>query len=42
MIRLVINRFSRENDNPLLSIDKVLSMSSCHMNYIVSWFELSQ
>ena len=33
-ISLVINRFSRENDYPLLSIDKVLSMSSCHRNSI--------
>ena len=43
----VINRVSRENDDPLLSTDKVLSMSSCHRNSIchkgriVSWFALS-
>ena len=33
-ISLVNNLFSRENDDPLQSIDKVLSMSSCHRNSI--------
>ena len=33
-ICLVNNRFSKENDDPFLSIDKVLYMSSCHMNSI--------
>ena len=44
---LVINRFSRENDDPLISIDKVLFTLSCHRKsishkgQIISWFELS-
>ena len=43
----VINLYSKKNDDPLLSIDKVLSMSSCYRNSIcrkgriISWtFEL--